>query len=199
MRTKTEIYDAKTKALLLQAVGPEHSDLTLLGARAGTEALDILMDILGGLKVHIPSPVKFWSGLAREIRNGKMRAEFNGSNYAQLAAAYSNFMGLPHLSSRHVRHIVHKPARRTKQKTERYRPIKIENELHARIASMAQRYGATLHHALGVIVMDALANDERVHHDLAESLNKEARPTLNNRNQNTLALPRGGEPRQGYG
>lgn len=90
---------------LLGNFSDEHSDLVALGKRIGAEALQAVLEVFGGQKPHIPSAEDFWARLDREVRNERIRANFRGNNYAELAMA-------ERLDERQVRRIVHEVPRR---------------------------------------------------------------------------------------
>lgn len=84
---------------LLGRFAPAEDPLVDVGQRVGPDALDEILDALGGQKVHIPERESFWRRLERRLRNERIRAGFRGDNYGELAEQWS-------LSERQVRTIV---------------------------------------------------------------------------------------------
>lgn len=70
-----------------------------LGQRIGPEALDAVLEILGGTRPNIPTRERFWVDLEREARDARIYAAFRGNNLLELAEAFQ-------LSPRQVRRIV---------------------------------------------------------------------------------------------
>jgi hypothetical protein len=81
---KTDLDEAE----LLSAFDPDHSPLVELGQRIGPDALNCVLEVLGGEKRHVPTRENFWAAVQREIRDHEIRARFNGRNVRQLAAEY---------------------------------------------------------------------------------------------------------------
>lgn len=73
------------RARVLEHFSPEHSPLIEIGQRIGPDALNAVLEVLGGQKPHIPKAETFWASLEREIRNERIRARFMGNNHQELA------------------------------------------------------------------------------------------------------------------
>ena len=73
-----------------------HRLCTDFGTASGMAIIKTIVEELGGLRVSIPD----LSDLAREERDNKIRAKFNGNNYHELAEIYGP------LSIRQVRYII---------------------------------------------------------------------------------------------
>jgi hypothetical protein len=84
---------------LLERFHPDHSPLVALGLELGPDVLDAVLRQLGPSKPHIPDREAFWVGLERELRDERIRVEFDGTNVCELAERYS-------LSPRWVRQIL---------------------------------------------------------------------------------------------
>ena len=112
---------------LLGEFSDDHSDMVRLGHEIGAENLTKVMDVLGGLKKHIPSGESFHTALLREKRDEKVRQKFKGNNYTELSDEFQ-------LSEESVRLIVNpKP----KKRTENAKNIKCSKEHHAHINTLA--------------------------------------------------------------
>lgn len=83
-----EVKPDLDEAELLSAFDPAHSPLVELGQRIGPEALNCVLEVLGGEKRHVPTRENFWASVQREIRDQEIRARFNGRNLHQLADEY---------------------------------------------------------------------------------------------------------------
>lgn len=87
------------KAMVLAHYGPDAGPLVELAKRIGPSAMDQVLELLGGDRPYIPEREWFWGGLARKIRDERIRAEFAGNNIGELAVKYE-------LCERQVRRIV---------------------------------------------------------------------------------------------
>ncbi len=87
------------KSMILEHYGPDAGPLVELAKRIGPAAMDHVLELLGGERPVIPEPESFWAGLARKIRDERIRGEFTGNNIGELAAKYE-------LCERQVRRIV---------------------------------------------------------------------------------------------
>lgn len=88
--------------VLLEELDPNesrHGEFIELGQKIGARALNDLMECFGSQKKHIPTARVFWENLRREIRDREIKAQFNGSNYQELADKYD-------LTIRHVNRIL---------------------------------------------------------------------------------------------
>lgn len=147
---------------LLDQFSPDYNDLVAYGQMHGVEALNGMLDILGGQKPHIPMRGNFWAGLAREIRDEEIRARHNGRNYQQLGLEYD-------LDERQVRRIVHREPRRYAQTGAPPRPMKVRESHHRQITRLAERYQRSLFDVLDT-VLEAALQDEAISTRIAEQL-----------------------------
>lgn len=128
---------------LLEQFDHEFNDYVAFAKEQGPEALNALLERLGGQKVHVPTLVNFWTGLQRQVRNEDMRARFRGNNYKQLAIEYG-------VSEREARRIIHCAPRKYSPKTPPHRPVKLPDWLHAELAEIVDREGVTFSKALEI-------------------------------------------------
>lgn len=98
-KTPECLNEADCEALLSE-FSDDYSDLVALGHRIGAEGLNEVLKLLGGCKIHIPTPETFWQRLYREVRDRMVRDKFNGRNYAELGTETG-------LTPMQVRRIVH--------------------------------------------------------------------------------------------
>jgi Mor family transcriptional regulator len=84
---------------LLEHFGDDYSDMVDLARRVGPDVMDVVLEVLGGQKVHVPYRAAFWSRLERELRDAAIRQRFRGNNHVELALAYG-------LSPRQIARIV---------------------------------------------------------------------------------------------
>lgn len=143
---------------LLAEFSDEYNELVAFGKQHGVEALDALLELLGGQKPHIPMRDNFWTGLQREIRNRSLRERFNGRNYGQLAME-------EHISEREVRRIIHSEERKYAPKETAPRPMKVSASHHDRICDLAERCNLSLYDMLDSLLARVL-NDESLEEDL---------------------------------
>lgn len=94
--------DGPTLDQLLASFSPDHSPWVALGQDIGGQALQRVLEHVGGTKPHVPMPDSFRADLVREIRDTDIRARFNGTNYDELSADTG-------LTPRQIRRIVHGP------------------------------------------------------------------------------------------
>lgn len=78
----------QAKQDLLDHFADETSPFVEIGKRLGPTALDVVLGILGGLKEHVPTRDNFWLKLERDLRDVRIRAEFDGGNYSELGERY---------------------------------------------------------------------------------------------------------------
>lgn len=154
---------------LLTVYNDDYNQFVALGKTIGADKLMLVLEELGGQKPHIPTAESFHATLAREYRNNMIRHKFHPTQYGyqQLASEYSGFMGLPGLTERHVRTIVHAQRKQYKRKPESYRPVKVHNDTHRTVLDRAQKYGTSIHVMMDTIVLLALGNE-----DVVKQLNK---------------------------
>ncbi len=124
----------------------EYNSLVAFGHRCGVNALDDLLQILGGQKPHIPTPRNFWVTLQREARDEEVRTRFRGNNYEQLAMEYE-------LSERQVRRIVNNEPRCYAKPKPVRSTLSVRSEHHQRLANLS----TALNVPLRVVVDVALA------------------------------------------
>lgn len=129
--------DSATCSELLEQFDDEYNDLVAFAKQHGPEALNALLDRLGGRKEHIPTPENFWAGLKRHVRNEDMRARFRGNNYKQLALEYR-------VSEREARRIIHDEARTYAPKAEAPRVMKVAADKHQRLTDLAWQHGVSI-------------------------------------------------------
>lgn len=92
--------DSLTLDQLLENFTPEHSSWVAIGKRIGGEALEVVLDELGGQHTHVPTAEYFRAALFRTIRDADIRARFRGTNYDELSTDYD-------ITPRQIRRIVH--------------------------------------------------------------------------------------------
>jgi Mor family transcriptional regulator len=159
---------------LLSMYGDEYNQFVALGKSIGAEKLFAVLEEFGGQKPHIPTAEKLRDNLAREYRNKLIRDKFNPRDYSysQLAMEYSAFMGLPRLSERHVRHIVHSQQKKYKKKPENYKPVKVHHEMHSEVLKLSSKYGVAIHAILDVMITIALSDND-IHDKLDKVFGKQ--------------------------
>lgn len=146
---------------LLGKFTDEFNPLVELGQRIGATALNGVLDVLGGLKPHIPTQDNFWQGLQRVVRDEEIRVKFNGNNYEQLAIDYE-------LDPRQVRRIVNTQTK-TYRTPEKLKAVKVGPQHHALIDEYARQFGSSHHAVLDALLSIALEAgdvDERLRRHL---------------------------------
>lgn len=144
---------------LLASVEDDNNQFAELGRRIGPDNLNAVLEVFGSQKPHVPTPDSFWARLLREERNAKIRQEFNGRNYAELAEKYSGHRGLGTLSERHVREIVHGHTKTYKRPPESMKPIKAAPEVYNEIAQLAEKHHVPMHQILLHAWLHLMAKD----------------------------------------
>lgn len=147
---------------MLTMFDDEYSPTVALGKVIGAEKLALVMEEFGGQKPHIPTLENFHDTLARELRNTKMRKLFHPRDYGydRLAREFSGFMGLSTLSERHVREIVHAHQRTYKRKPEKFKPVKLHETYHQKIAEHADSYSVSMATVLQEIIDIAMKSED---------------------------------------
>ena len=142
MSNKKLIADDKEN--LLHEFEPEFNPLVEIGKRIGAKNLDVVMEVYGGQKPHIPMQHNFYASLEREQRNEEMRNKFTGNNYGQLSMDFK-------LSLRQTRIIVDKKRREYKRSQENMKPIKSSEAVYDEIKTLADRHLIPMHQVLTVM------------------------------------------------
>lgn len=147
--------DDSLKRALLDGADSFDAPLVELGQRLGVEGLEVVLEVLGGLKPHIPQAQHFWGRLWREHRDAQIRAAFDGRNYEALAQRFD-------LDVRYLREIIHHRHRRhAPRPQEAKRPVKVCAEIHETVGAVAAREGVSMGEALGRILAQCLAEQRR--------------------------------------
>lgn len=103
--------NSEAKADLLGRFAREVNPFVDIGQRLGVEAVDLVLGLLGPGTVFVPTRENFWRMLERDLRDARIRAEFNGRNHEELRQRY----GLK--STKQVRNILAERKRETKKQT----------------------------------------------------------------------------------
>jgi len=141
--SKTKLVDDDKENLLCE-FDPEFNPLVEIGKRIGAKNLDVVMEVLGGQKPHIPMQHNFYESLGRELRNEEMRDKFTGNNYGQLSVEFN-------LSLRRTRIIVDKKRREYKRAQENMKPIKASESVYGEIRVLSERHQIPMHKVLTAI------------------------------------------------
>jgi len=144
---------------LLKSAGDNYDPMVELGQRIGPDNLNAVMEVFGSQKPHIPVQDSFWTRLLRDERNRKIRQEFNGRNYTELADKYSGYQGLGTLGERQVREIVHGEAKTYKRPPESMKPVKVKPEVYNEIAKLAEKHHVPMHQILLHAWLHLMAKD----------------------------------------
>ena len=146
------------QAELLERFDDEFSEFVALGHRIGVDRLNAVLEHLGGMKPHVPTPAAFWTGLVREARNSEIRARFRGNNLEQLALEFD-------LSPRQLREVLRAKEKRYKPRSPTTRPVQLSGEHFDAVAGRARAHGVQMRTMLDAIVACALEDprlDEKV-------------------------------------
>ena len=142
MSSKKLVNDDKEN--LLHEFDPEFNPLVEIAKRIGAENFDVVMEVLGGQKPHIPMQHNFYASLEREQRNEEIRNKFEGNNYGQLSVEFG-------LSLRQTRIIVDKKRKEYKRGHENMRPIKASESAYDEIHLLSDRHQIPMHKVLSVM------------------------------------------------
>lgn len=126
---------------LLGEFESEFNPLVEIGQRIGAENLNVVMEVLGGQKPHIPMQHNFYAGLEREQRDQTMRKQFEGNNYGQIAMEFG-------LSLRQTRIIVDKKPREYSRGNETMKPVKANEAVYDEIKKLADLHQVPMHKVL---------------------------------------------------
>lgn len=145
---------------LIEQFDENYHPLVKVAKTAGIEAVKVLLEEAGGTKPHLPTWDNFQAILQREVRNGEIRAKFNGRNYDQLEMQYG-------LKERQLREIIHGKARSYQRHNEPSKTIKVSDEHHEKLELLAEDYGSTVR-----AITDAVLTVALQHKDVHAALRK---------------------------
>lgn len=143
-----------TGQALLDIFSEEDSELIELGKRIGSEHLNDVLDVFGGMKPHIPSADNFWRALERRKRDAEIKAAFKGNNLDALMEAYN-------LTERRLRQILFE-GKKKRQGNGNAAPLKAGTEYHAEVLRLASDHGVTARTMCDVLLDVALKCPELV-------------------------------------
>lgn len=154
------LTDSEKMTELLEHFDDNYHPLVKVAKVAGVEAVQALLDEVGGTKPHLPTWENFTAILAREVRNESIRAAFNGRNYSQLEIEYG-------LKERQLRQIIHGKPRNYQRHNEPTKTIKVSDEHHEKLELLAEDYGSTVR-----AITDAVFTAALEHKDIHAALRK---------------------------
>lgn len=158
--------EAQPRQQLLALFDEHYNPFVTLGHRLGPDALNVVLEELGGQKPHIPQPQNFWSGLEREVRDEQIRGQFRGNNYVELADEYG-------LSERQIRQIVDSQRREYKRAPETTKAVHVPNELYGDFEALTRRYGGVSMRELMAVALKASLAAPEVHKALREKFGEQ--------------------------
>lgn len=139
-------YTSDDHLELLGQFSADFHPLVELGQRIGPEALQALLEVLGGEKPHIPKPETFWASLRREVRNEQIRSAFRG-NYTETGEQFG-------ITGTQIRRIIEGARCRRPKSPHRECTVKIADEHMARIEAFAREHDVSLREALDTLLQD---------------------------------------------
>lgn len=128
---------ADDKKALLAQFGDDYSPLVELIRRLGPEQGEVVLEVLGGTKPHIPTAVNFWGSLSREVRDEMIRVRFRGNNLAELISEFG-------LSERQLRYILHGATHHKKPQKSYDKTLKISMCNHETLTLLANDFDCSL-------------------------------------------------------
>lgn len=156
MRDPKPLPQREQQLALLDTFSDEHNEFVALGKRIGPDALNAVLETLGGQKPHVPTPTSFWSGLVREVRDEKVRARFRGNNIDELAQEFE-------LSERHIRNILAtSKQRRAVARSESTRPVQVSVSRYDAVAGLAAEYVVPMRTMIDALLDIALSLDPEI-------------------------------------
>lgn len=141
-----------SKTELLECFDKDFNVFVEFGREYGVEALEAMLQKLGGTKPHVPMADSFWAKLKKAVRDEEMRARFTGNNIEQLGIDYE-------LDPRQVRNIVTSRSMLYKRPRQPGTSVTLQRENYDACVSLAEDLEMPIKTVANAIMESALRSD----------------------------------------